>query len=179
MRVVDGRSIRQYCGTEQNVDESHAPARGVVAVHDELVSLVRQLVAEDHPPTDDLTFAQHSLLSFIARNPGCRAIQISDAFGVNRSTVSRQLRRCIDEEWVHAEPGPLRSGHPLSLTARGAAILAGADARCVEGVRDRVSSWSDSEIEEFALHLRRFRDRGDVHPGRGHDRYRTGVEHRA
>ncbi|MBC2639273.1 MULTISPECIES: MarR family winged helix-turn-helix transcriptional regulator [unclassified Rhodococcus (in: high G+C Gram-positive bacteria)] len=162
MRVVEARVVGYSCSVQHNeVEPEETPASGVVAVHDELVRLVRQLVAGDRPPAGSPTFAQHSLLSFVARNPGCRATQISDAFGVHRSTVSRQLRGCVDEGWVHAEPGPLRSGHPLSLTDVGIAVLAGADARRVEEVRDRVASWSDSEIAAFARDLRKFRQGGD------------------
>lgn len=163
MRVVEARVVGYSCSVQHNgVEPEETPASGVVAVHDELVRLVRQLVAGDRPPAGSPTFAQHSLLSFVARNPGCRATQISDAFGVHRSTVSRQLRGCVDEGWVHAEPGPLRSGHPLSLTDVGIAVLAGADARRVEEVRDRVASWSDGEIAAFARDLRKFRQGGDT-----------------
>ncbi|MFC0448618.1 MarR family winged helix-turn-helix transcriptional regulator [Rhodococcus jostii] len=163
MRVVEARVVGYSCSVQHNeVEPEETPASGVVAVHDELVRLVRQLVAGDRPPAGSPTFAQHSLLSFVARNPGCRATQISDAFGVHRSTVSRQLRGCVDEGWVHAEPGPLRSGHPLSLTDVGIAVLAGADARRVEEVRDRVASWSDGEIAAFARNLRKFRQGGDI-----------------
>ncbi|RZK96323.1 MAG: MarR family transcriptional regulator [Rhodococcus sp. (in: high G+C Gram-positive bacteria)] len=171
MRVVEARVVGYSCSVQHNeVEPEETPASGVVAVHDELVRLVRQLVAGDRPPAGSPTFAQHSLLSFVARNPGCRATQISDAFGVHRSTVSRQLRGCVDEGWVHAEPGPLRSGHPLSLTDVGIAVLAGADARRVEEVRDRVASWSDGEIAAFARNLRKFRRGGDTdHEGMGDD----------
>lgn len=132
-------------------------ASGVVAVHDELVRLIRELVTNDSRTAGSPTFAQHSLLSFVARNPGCRATQISDAFGVHRSTVSRQLRGCLDEGWVHAEKGPLRSGHPLTLTEWGVAVLASAEAHRIEEVRTRLNSWSDSDIDAFARQLREFR----------------------
>ncbi|MDV7353238.1 MarR family transcriptional regulator [Rhodococcus oxybenzonivorans] len=162
MRVAEARESRYSCSVQHNeVESGESSASGVVAVHDELVRLVRQLVAGDGPPAGSPTFAQHSLLSYIARNPGCRATQISESFGVHRSTVSRQLRVCIDEGWVRAEAGPLRSGHPLTLTDAGVAVLAGADARRVEEVRDRMASWSDRDIAAFADHLRRFRHGGD------------------
>nr|WP_072688338.1 MarR family winged helix-turn-helix transcriptional regulator [Rhodococcus marinonascens] len=139
------------------VESVDASASGVVAVHDELVRLIRQLVADDVTVAGSPTFAQHSLLSFVARNPGCWATRISDAFGLHRSTVSRQLRGCVDEGWVRAEPGPLRSGHPLTLTEGGVAVLASADARRIEEVRNRLNSWSDSDVDAFVRHLRKFR----------------------
>jgi DNA-binding MarR family transcriptional regulator len=153
VRVAEARESRYSCSVQHNeVESGESSASGVVAVHDELVRLVRQLVAGDGPPAGSPTFAQHSLLSYT---------QISEAFGVHRSTVSRQLRVCIDEGWVRAEAGPLRSGHPLTLTDAGVAVLAGADARRVEEVRDRMASWSDRDIAAFADHLRRFRHGGD------------------
>lgn len=134
-----------------------APGAGVVAVHDELVRLMRQLLSSSRIPDGAPTLAQHSLLSFIADNPGCRATQISDAFEVHRSTVSRQLRGCVEIGWVHAEHGPLRSGYPLSLTPDGSVVLAQADARRVEDVRERIADWPDGAVEEFARSLRKFR----------------------
>lgn len=129
----------------------------VAAVHAELVQLARDLVAGGRDAQGGPSFAQHSVLSFVARNPGCRATDISDAFGVNRSTVSRQLRGCLDSGWVRSEIGPLRAGYPLHLTDQGAAILAAADRRRLDEVRARVDSWSPTEVAEFAGILRRFR----------------------
>lgn len=130
----------------------------MAAVHAELVQLARTLVSGERDAPDGLSFAQHSLLSFVARRPGCRATDISDAFAVHRSTVSRQLRSCVDSGWVRAEPNPSRSGYPLSLTERGAAVLASADRRRLDEVRARTRGWSPDEIALFADVLRRFRE---------------------
>ncbi|MFC9516517.1 MarR family winged helix-turn-helix transcriptional regulator [Nocardiaceae bacterium NPDC056970] len=129
----------------------------VAEVHAELVQLARELVAGGREAQGGPSFAQHSVLSFVARNPGCRATDISDAFGVNRSTVSRQLRGCLDSGWVRTEIGALRTGYPLHLTDQGTAVLAAADRRRLDEVRARVDGWSPSEISQFASVLRRFR----------------------
>ncbi|MFC7449756.1 MarR family winged helix-turn-helix transcriptional regulator [Rhodococcus daqingensis] len=126
-------------------------------VHEELVHLVRQLMTGERPAEGLPTFAQHSVLSYIARNPGCRATEISDAFGVHRSTVSRQLRGCVDAGWVQAESGPIRSGHPLSLTGPGRDVLGDADRRRRDEVGDRVRDWSAADIDDLARMLHRFR----------------------
>lgn len=60
----------------------------MIEVYDEFVHLVRFLTAGERSDDSSLSLAQHSLLGFIARNPGCRATDISEVFGVNRSTVS-------------------------------------------------------------------------------------------
>ncbi|QCQ90400.1 MarR family winged helix-turn-helix transcriptional regulator [Rhodococcus sp. SGAir0479] len=133
-------------------------ADDVAALHAELVQFARDLVAGGRDAQGGPSFAQHSALSFIARHPGCRATDISDSFGVNRSTVSRQLRGCVESGWVRTEPGSLRSGYPLSLTAQGAAVLAAADRRRLDEVRARVDGWSPAEVTAFAGILRRFRE---------------------
>ena len=137
--------------------QQETTADEVAAVHAELVQLARELVAGGREPQGGPSFAQHSVLSFVARNPGCRATDISDAFGVNRSTVSRQLRGCLDSGWVRSEVGPLRAGYPLHLTDQGTAVLASADRRRLDEVRARVDGWSSTEISQFASILRRFR----------------------
>lgn len=135
---------------------------GVLAVHDEIVRLLRQMIVDDRSAGPGPTFAQHSLLAYIASHSGCRATQVSEVFGVHRSTVSRQLRVCIDEGWVHAESGPLRSGHPLTLTEVGTAVLASTNSGRVQQVTNRLASWSREQIETFALDLRRFREAGNT-----------------
>ncbi|WP_430331720.1 MarR family winged helix-turn-helix transcriptional regulator [Rhodococcus sp. ACT016] len=130
----------------------------VAAVHAELVQLARELVTGGRDIEGGPSFAQHSVLSFVARHPGCRATDISDAFGVNRSTVSRQLRGCLEAGWVRTEPGTVRNGYPLRLTAEGVAVLADADRRRFDEVRTRVRGWTPDEIAQFARTLRRFRD---------------------
>ncbi|MGW6695846.1 MarR family winged helix-turn-helix transcriptional regulator [Rhodococcus sp. NPDC054953] len=129
----------------------------VARVHDELVHLVRQLMTGDRGGDGAPSFAQHSVLSYIDRSPGCRATEIADAFGVHRSTVSRQIRGCVDSGWVVAEPGPVRTGHPLTLTDAGRSVLAAAGVRRRSEVAGRVEDWTDSDIALFADLLHRFR----------------------
>ncbi|WP_072845772.1 MarR family winged helix-turn-helix transcriptional regulator [Rhodococcus tukisamuensis] len=135
----------------------HEPAGAVAAVHEELVQLVRQLMTGDRPDEGTPTFAQHSVLAYIARNSGCRATEIADVFGVHRSTVSRQVRVCVESGWVRSESGPIRNGHPLCVTDAGASVLAEADRLRRAEVDERTRSWSDDETAEFARLLHRFR----------------------
>ncbi len=130
-------------------------------MHAELVQLARALVAGGRDTAGGPSFAQHSLLAYIARHPGCRATDISEAFGLNRSTVSRQLRGCVDSGWALAEPGSLRTGYPLRLTTHGVEVLAVADTRRLDEVRARLRGWSPDEIAQFANILRRFRNAED------------------
>ena len=127
-------------------------------MHAVLVQLARELIAGARDTPGGLSFAQHSMLSFIARNPGCRATDISDAFGVHRSTISRQLRVCLESGWVRTETGTLRAGYPLQVTDAGAAALTAADRTRLDEVRARVTGWTPAEIAQFAHALNRFHD---------------------
>ncbi|MGW0177269.1 MarR family winged helix-turn-helix transcriptional regulator [Rhodococcus sp. NPDC003322] len=129
----------------------------VTQVHEELVHLVRQLMTGDRVDAGTPTFAQHSVLSFIDRHPGCRATEIADAFGVHRSTVSRQVRGCVDSGWVSAQAGPVRTGHPLSITPAGREVLVQAAEHRLAEVAGRVRGWSDSDVQQLGELLHRFR----------------------
>ncbi|QLY29755.1 MarR family winged helix-turn-helix transcriptional regulator [Nocardia huaxiensis] len=138
----------------------HLPGRGspeISAVHDELTLIVREIIA-GRPGVEGLpSFTQQSTLSFIDRNPGCRATQIAEAFGVHRSTVSRQLRGCVDAGWVETGAGSLHAGYPLALTAAGRDALAAAAGRDLTQLGERMADWTPREIADFARALRRFR----------------------
>ena len=141
----------------------------VALIHDELVHLVRQLMTDDRADPLGPTFAQHSMLSFVDRRPGCRATEIAESFGVHRSTVSRQLRVCLERGWVSAESGPARAGHPLHLTSLGRDVLLAAEAARVAETAERTRDWSTAELDQFASLLHRFiephADTDDNNPG--------------
>ncbi|WP_040803363.1 MarR family winged helix-turn-helix transcriptional regulator [Nocardia concava] len=127
----------------------------LVAVHDGLTRIVREIIAA-RPDTDGLpSFAQQSALSYIERNPGCRATEMAEAFGVHRSTVSRQVRACVEVGWVEAGPGSLHAGYPLTLTAAGQRVLAAAAGHDLARLGERMADWTPEETAEFARALRR------------------------
>ncbi|MGY0499618.1 MarR family winged helix-turn-helix transcriptional regulator [Nocardia sp. FBN12] len=128
----------------------------LVAVHDALTQIVREIIA-GRPVAEGIpSFAQRSALSYIERNPGCRATELADAFGVHRSTVSRQLRTCIDAGWVQPGAGSLRAGYPLTLTAAGRRAHAAAIEQDLTLLAERTNDWTARDVAEFADALRRF-----------------------
>lgn len=130
---------------------------GAVEVYEEFAHLVRYLTSGARAHESGLSLAQHSLLAFISRNPGCRATDISDVFGVHRSTVSRQLRHAVDKGWVEAQHGPARAGHPLHLTEHGSNVLDGVATTRLDDVRAGLSGWETEDLDRFVHLLRRFR----------------------
>ena len=138
--------------------QAGTPAETEVAqVYDEFVHLVRFLTAGERAHDSALSLAQHSLLGFIARHPGCRATEISETFGVNRSTVSRQVRNAVEAGWVEAMAGPVRTGNPLRLTDRGRAILDDTVLRRHGEIRVGLAGWEKDDLDRFVHLLHRFR----------------------
>ncbi|WP_306360248.1 MarR family winged helix-turn-helix transcriptional regulator [Nocardia sp. CC227C] len=137
--------------------QSAGASPGLVAVHDELAWIVREIIAGRPAAEGVPSFAQQSTLSYIERNPGCRATQLAEAFGVHRSTVSRQLRSCMDAGWVAAGEGSLHAGYPLTLTPAGRRALESAVARDLALLGERMNDWTSREVSDFAAALRRFR----------------------
>lgn len=128
----------------------------LVAIHDALTRIIRETVA-GRPASEGIpSFAQRSALSYIDRNPGCRATELADAFGVHRSTVSRQLRTCIDAGWVASGAGSLRAGFPLTLTAAGRQAHEAAIQQDLTILGERTNDWTARDLTDFADALRRF-----------------------
>lgn len=136
----------------------HQPGRWsaeLLAVHDGLTGIVREIVA-GRPAADGVpSFTQQSVLSFVDRNPGCRATEIADVFGVHRSTVSRQVRTLMDEGWLEAGAGNPRVGFPLHLTGAGRAALSTAIGHDLARLDERTADWTTREIADLARALRR------------------------
>ncbi|MGW0248537.1 MarR family winged helix-turn-helix transcriptional regulator [Nocardia goodfellowii] len=128
----------------------------LVEVHDALTHIVREIIAGRPAASGLPSFAQQAALSYIGRNPGCRATEIAESFGVHRSTVSRQLRACMDAGWVEAGEGSLNVGYPLTLSAAGRAVLAAATGHDLARLAERTADWTPQEFAEFARALRRF-----------------------
>lgn len=74
-----------------------------------------------------VTVAQTTLLAAITANPGARATDLSAALVIDRSTLSRNLRRLHALHLIRSEPGASRSQH-LFVTDAGRAVLEGVHA---------------------------------------------------
>nr|WP_228497959.1 MarR family winged helix-turn-helix transcriptional regulator [Frigoribacterium sp. VKM Ac-1396] len=109
-----------------------------------------------------MSFVEHSLVTFIAANPGCRATDIAADFGLNRSTVSRQLGGLVELGLV--EPGAAavgtaggeaRRGQALALTDRGRELLARSVDANRSALADRLAGWTAAEVDALAAALHR------------------------
>ena len=131
---------------------------GLDAVYGELETVSRRAVARARHKSAPLSFVEHSLVTFIAANPGCRATDIAVDFGLNRSTVSRQLGGLVGLGLVEPDAvaeAPGRRGRALALTDRGRELLD----RSVEANRSalaaRLEGWTTAEVDALAAALHR------------------------
>ncbi len=92
-----------------------------------------------------LTLAQFHLLSILASSKGIHSAQVGAAISIEKSTLSRNLRRMLKAGWIVMEAGNRRTGRPLRLTESGNAKLVSA-----------MSAWRAAEAQAqqaFAAHI--------------------------
>ena len=132
--------------------------RGIDTVYSELETVSRRAVARARHKSAPLSFVEHSLVTFIASNPGCRATDIAADFGLNRSTVSRQLGGLVELGLVESGEGVMadgRRGQALTLTARGHDLLARSVDANRSALADRLKGWTAGEVDALAAALHR------------------------
>jgi len=135
-----------------------ARTREIEQLFDELMTLSRNHVARVRRATGPLSFVEHSLLTFIRDTPGCRATDIAQAHGLNRSTVSRQVAELVEAEVAEYAPGTGRAGRGqvLQLTDRGWAALGQSVAFHRPAAMKRLTEWTFDEIEQFRRLLNKY-----------------------
>jgi DNA-binding MarR family transcriptional regulator len=114
----------------------------------------RELSEELHP---GLSLGAYSLLSYIEVRTDVRAADIATLYGLDKSTVSRQLDQLeSDGLLVRIGERPGRRGQSLALTAAGRAALDKAAASARASLAERLAGWGDHDIETFAGLVARF-----------------------
>jgi DNA-binding MarR family transcriptional regulator len=117
----------------------------------------RELGAELHP---GLSMVDYSLLTMIETEPDTRASDIAASYGLDKSTVSRQIDQLVAAGLISRQgERPGRRGQTLALTAAGVAAMRDASDSVHAALVDRLTRWSDREVGDFARLVTRFNDR--------------------
>ncbi|WP_423919270.1 MarR family winged helix-turn-helix transcriptional regulator [Frigoribacterium sp. 2-23] len=126
-------------------------------VYRELETVSLRAVSRARRMSAPLSFVEHSLLSFIAANPGCRAIDIAADFSLNRSTVSRQLTGLESAGLVGVGIGeePDGRGRPLHVTSKGEELLARSVDANRAALAERLVDWPVESVGRLADALNR------------------------
>jgi DNA-binding MarR family transcriptional regulator len=124
-----------------------------------LATLMRRrpgLSAEIHP---DFSLTGYSMLREVEAVPGTRATDLADLFGLDKSTVSRQLDELETAGLIRREgERPGRRGRALALTSEGRRRLAVEAERARQHFGDRLAAWQDRDLTAFAELVERFLD---------------------
>ena len=130
-----------------------------------LATMVRRSrgVGDDLHPR--LSLVAYTLLTEIDLTPGVRAIDLCAHFGLDKSTLSRQLEQLISAGLLRREgERPGRRGSVLALTPVGQQHLAAAAQRVRDRLAERLTGWDESDIATFARLVTRFNQSRDDRP---------------
>lgn len=114
----------------------------------------RELGAQLHP---ELPLVAHSLLMFISSETDPRAVDVAAAYGLEKSTVSRQIGQ-LEGAGLVARAGeqPGRRGHVLRLTEEGSRVLERSVASSQTTLARHMHDWTDQDLAALATLLSRF-----------------------
>ncbi|SFR83808.1 DNA-binding transcriptional regulator, MarR family [Agromyces sp. CF514] len=121
-----------------------------------LIVISRRGVADARTANLSLSMTDQSILGFIVDHPGCRSVDIAQAYRLNRSTVSRQLAGLMALGVVRESTDAAGRGRPLELTETGRAAYDEAIGILHGIVSSQLDGWSDAEVARFARDLQRF-----------------------
>ncbi|MFC8125759.1 MarR family winged helix-turn-helix transcriptional regulator [Streptomyces sp. NPDC057302] len=134
-----------------------ADDRDVPALVRELVTLSRRFRTNAERLHPDLSFVEYSLLSEMAERNGGRARDLTGLYGINKSTISRQVAALQHAGLVVREADPdnarVQLLHPLD---HGHELLAHADALMHHEVSTRPQAWSPQEVRALRGLLARY-----------------------
>jgi DNA-binding MarR family transcriptional regulator len=132
----------------------------VDALYGELSLLIRRSQEFSGELHAGLSLVDYTLLTRIAGSPGVRAADLATLFGLDKSTLSRQINSLVERGLIErAGERPGKRGIVLELTEPAeAALLAAADTvRAALG--GWLDGWSDQEIRNFAAMVARLNER--------------------
>jgi DNA-binding MarR family transcriptional regulator len=114
----------------------------------------RDMSDDLHP---GLSLVAYTVLTEIYLTPGTRAADLCAHFGLDKSTLSRQLDQLISAGLLRREAErPGRRGIVLALTPAGEQHLAAAARAVRDRLAERLTGWADDDIAAFAQLVTRF-----------------------
>ena len=104
-----------------------------------------------------LSLVAYTLLTEIDLTPGTRAADLCAHFGLDKSTLSRQLDQLISAGLLRRDgERPGRRGSVLALTPAGEQHLAAAAQAVRDRLAGRLAGWDDGDIATFAQLVTQF-----------------------
>ena len=104
-----------------------------------------------------LSLVAYTLLTRVDVTPGMRAADLASHFGLDKSTLSRQVEQLISAGLLRRDgERPGRRGYVLTLTAAGRQHLDVAARAVRDRLAERLTDWDDRDVAAFAQLVTRF-----------------------
>jgi DNA-binding MarR family transcriptional regulator len=126
-------------------------------IHEAIILFSRNAKVRENHTYDDLSFVAYTMLTYVDAFPQPSASDLAERYGLEKSTVSRQLSRLEEDGLLRRTAHPSRPRTKLlELTDTGRACLARVRRHQREGLEERLRKWPDEDVETFSRLLRRF-----------------------
>jgi DNA-binding MarR family transcriptional regulator len=151
--------------TERDAAASRAAEAAVETIHREMTTFARRARATAGRMHPELSLVSYTLLGHLEESGGCRATDLAAHYALDKSTVSRQVaaleRAGLIERRLDQDDHRVQV---LDLTDAGRRILAQVTESRREAFRERLTGWSEDDLERFAGYLLRYNAAAAVTP---------------
>ncbi|MDX3584961.1 MarR family transcriptional regulator [Streptomyces europaeiscabiei] len=127
------------------------------AIHESIILFSRNSRARANNMYDGLSFVAYTMLSYVRAVPQPTASDLAERYGLEKSTVSRQLSQLEEHGLLRRVSHPSRPRTKLlELTDTGRDRLARVRQHQRKALQERLGRWPDEDVETFSRLLRRF-----------------------
>ncbi len=123
MNMMTGTVERPQSDSENIVDIAQSTATMCLATRVRQLSRIVTRVYDDAMRPLGITASQYTLLAQLAARDGITAVEIGHELDIEKSTLSRNLKRLLALGHIVMDPPAGRRGRGLHLTPKGQAII--------------------------------------------------------
>jgi DNA-binding MarR family transcriptional regulator len=123
MNIMAPQPQRAGAGVPEIQDIADNTAAGCMATRVRQLSRIVTRVYDDAMRPLGITASQYTLLAQLASRDGITAVEIGYELDIEKSTLSRNLKRLLALGHIEMDPPAGRRGRGLHLTAKGEVVL--------------------------------------------------------
>ena len=140
MNLMTHTLERKPAETASIADIAETTASACLATRVRQLSRIVTRVYDDAMRPLGITASQYTLLAQLAARDGITAVEIGHELDIEKSTLSRNLKRLLALGHINMDPPAGRRGRGLHLTPKGQAIL-----------KDAFPVWQDAQKRAFTV----------------------------
>lgn len=140
MNLMTNTLERKPAETASITDIAELTASACLATRVRQLSRIITRVYDDAMRPLGITASQYTLLAQLAARDAITAVEIGHELDIEKSTLSRNLKRLLALGHINMDPPAGRRGRGLHLTAKGQAVL-----------KDAFPVWQDAQKRAFTV----------------------------